>query len=223
MRLPRRFFLAAGAAAAAAAIAGSAAAQTAAPAPTAPAPTGAAADPRLSERAIGRADAPAQVLEYFSLTCGHCAAFYRDTMPQVRQRLVEPGNLRFVYRDFPLDRLALAAAVVARSLPAERYEPFVGALLLAQDRWAFARGDPMEELAKMAALAGMARPQFDTALRDEGLARAIMEGVQAAEREHGVRSTPSFVFRQDGGRSRTQAGAIGFERFQQLVDEARRA
>jgi protein-disulfide isomerase len=216
MRPPRRSFLAA---AGSVAFAGAASAQQqAAPAP------GAAADPRLGERAIGRPDAPVRVVEYFSLTCTHCAAFYRDTMPQVKQRLVEPGALRFVYRDFPLDRLALAAAAVARSLPAERYEPFVGALLNSQDRWAFSRGgDPMEELAKMAALAGMGRPQFDAAARDEALARAILEGRQAAEREHNVASTPSFVFGVDGRSPRTQAGAVGFERFQQLVDEARKA
>jgi len=208
MRLPRRSLIAAGAGTL---LAGRAPAQPA------------AADPRLSERAIGRPDAPVRVLEYFSLTCSHCASFHRDTLPQVKQKLVETGAVRFVYRDFPLDRLALAAAVVARSMPAERYEPFVGALLAAQDRWAFNRSaDPMEELSKMAALAGMARLQFDAALRDEALARAIMEGVQAAEREHGVRSTPSFVFGPDG-RSKTQAGAVGFERFQQLVEEARRA
>lgn len=182
-----------------------------------------AADPRLSERAIGRAGAPVRVLEYFSLTCGHCAAFHRDTLPQVKQKLVEPGTVRFVYRDFPLDRLALAAAAVARSMPAERYEPFIGALLLSQDRWAFTRSaDPMEELAKMAALAGMPRPQFDAAVRDEALARAILEGRQAAEREYGVSATPSFVFGPDG-KSKTQSGAVGFERFQQLVDEARKA
>lgn len=209
MRLPRRLFLSA---VGAAALGGPALAQTAP----------GADDPRLGERATGRPDAPVRVLEYFSLTCGHCAAFHRETLPQVKQKLVEPGAVRFVFRDFPLDRLALTAAVVARSLPPGRYEPFVGALLLSQDRWAFGRGDQMEELAKMAAVAGMARPQFDAALRDEALARAIMEGAQAAEREHGVRSTPSFVFQQDG-RSRTQAGAVGFERFQQLVEEVRRA
>lgn len=209
-RPSRRFFLAA---AGASALAG----------PAASAQTGAAADPRLSERAIGRPDAPVRVLEYFSLTCGHCAAFHRDTLPQVKQKLVEPGTVRFVYRDFPLDRLALAAAVVARSMPVERYEPFIGALLLSQDRWAFNRGaDPLEELAKMAALAGMARPQFDAAVRDEALARAILEGVQAAEREHNVRATPSFVFGPDG-KGKTQSGAVTFERFQQLVDEARKA
>ncbi len=209
MRLPRRrLFLAAGAAAV---LAGRASAQT-----------GAAADPRLGERAAGRPDAPVRVVEYFSLTCSHCAAFHRETLPQVKQRLVEPGTVRFVFRDFPLDRLALTAAVVARSLPPERYEPFIGALLASQDRWAFARGDQMEELAKMAALAGMPRPQFDAAVRDEALARAILEGVQAAEREHNVRATPSFVFGPDG-KGKTQSGAVGFERFQQLVDEARKA
>ena len=208
-RPSRRFFLTA---AGASAFAGPAFAQQPA-----------AADPRLSERAIGRPDAPVRVLEYFSLTCSHCAAFHRDTLPQVKQKLVEPGTVRFVYRDFPLDRLALVAAVVARSMPVERYEPFIGALLLSQDRWAFNRGaDPLEELAKMAALAGMAPPQFDAAVRDEALARAILEGVQAAEREHGVRATPSFVFGPDG-KSKTQSGALTFERFQQLVDEARKA
>lgn len=207
-RPSRRFFLAL---AGASALAGPALAQTG------------AADPRLSERAIGRPDAPVRVLEYFSLTCSHCAAFHRDTLPQVKQKLVEPGAVRFVYRDFPLDRLALVAAVVARSMPVERYEPFIGALLLSQDRWAFNRGaDPLEELAKMAALAGMSRPQFDAAVRDEALARAILEGVQAAEREHNVRATPSFVFGPDG-KSKTQSGAVTFERFQQLVDEARKA
>ena len=80
----------------------------------------------------------------------------------------------------------------------------------------------MEELARRAALAGCARAQFSAAGRAGGLARAIMEGAQAAEREHNVRSTPSFVFGPDG-RAKTQAGAVGFDRFQQLVEEARKA
>lgn len=212
MRPSRRLFLST---AAGAALAAPALAQTAPPA--------GAADPRLAERAIGRANAPVRVLEYFSLTCGHCAAFHRETMPQVKQKLVEPGLVRFVYRDFPLDRLALTAAAVARSLPAERYEPFIGTLLASQDRWAFKRdGDPLEELAKLAAMAGMSRPQFDAAVRDEALARAILESVQGAERAYGIRSTPSFVFGPEG-RSKTQAGAVAFDKFQQLVDEARKA
>jgi protein-disulfide isomerase len=181
------------------------------------------ADPRLGERGIGRAEAPVRVLEFFSLTCSHCAAFHRETYPQVKRDFVETGTVRLVWRDFPLDQLALTAAMVARSLPAERYEGFIGALLASQDRWAFARGaDPLDELARMAALAGMGRPQYDQVRQDEALRRGILEQRLLAEREYSVQSTPSFAFIR-GTNTRNQSGSIAFDRFRQLVEETNRS
>jgi protein-disulfide isomerase len=186
--------------------------------PGAPAP-----DPRLTERAIGSAEAPVTVKEFFSLTCSHCAAFHRDTWPQVRRDLVETGQLRWIWRDFPLDRVALLGAMVARSLPPERYEGFIGTLLKSQDRWAFAR-DPVEELARLAALAGMDRARFDAVQRDEALARGILEGRAAAESEYRIQATPSFAFRgRTAARPVMHSGNLGFDRFRALVEEARRA
>lgn len=176
----------------------------------------AGSDPRLGERSAGQASAPVTVIEYFSLTCSHCAHFHQATWPRVKKELVETGKMRMVWRDFPLDQLALAAAQVARSLPAERYEGFIGALLSTQERWAFNRGaDPVAEIARIAALAGMNRAQVDAAIADEGLRRSILEGRLKGEQEHRVNSTPSFVF----GRQ-TVPGAIEFDRFAQLVSEA---
>ena len=61
-----------------------------------------------------------------------------------------------MFRDFPLDQVALTASMVAHYLPPDRYEPFIMALFASQDRWAFARGiNTTDELWKMAALAGM--------------------------------------------------------------------
>lgn len=180
--------------------------------PTAPNP-----DPRLAERSIGRAEAPVTVIEYFSLTCGHCAAFHRDTMPRVRRDLVETGRIRMVFRDFPLDGLALAAAQVARSLPPERYEPFISTLMSSQDRWAFNRNaDPRAELYRLAALAGMTRAQFDAALEDQDLARGILEQRVAGQQQHNVASTPTFVFG-----TRPIPGNLPFDRFAALVAETR--
>lgn len=180
-------------------------------------------DPRLGERGVGRAEAPVRVMEFFSLTCSHCAAFHRDTYPQVKRELVETGAVRLIWRDFPLDQLALTAAMVARSLPAERYEGFIGALLASQDRWAFTRGaDPADELAKLAALAGMGRAQYDQVRQDEALRRAILEQRLVAEREYTVQATPSFAF-TSGSSTRNQSGSVSFDRFRQLVEETRRA
>ncbi|RYI99312.1 MAG: DsbA family protein, partial [Acetobacteraceae bacterium] len=178
-------------------------------------------DPRLTERGIGNPEAPVKVMEFFSLTCTHCAAFHKEVFPRVKRELVETGAIRMIWRDFPLDQLALLASAVARSLPAERYEGFIGALLSSQDRWAFTRGDPTAELAKMAALAGMAKPRFDEIVADAGLQRAILEQRMQAEKEFSVSATPSFSF-QGKGTPRNQSGNMPFERFQQLVGEAGR-
>ncbi|MCQ4158470.1 DsbA family protein [Roseomonas sp. GC11] len=165
-------------------------------------------DPRLSERSAGQEDAKV-VVEYFSLTCSHCAAFHKETWPRVKQELVSTGKVRMVWRDFPLDQLALAAAQVARSLPAERYEGFISALLGSQDRWAFNRNaDPVAEIAKVAALAGMTREQVDAAIADQGLRRAILESRLKAEQEFKVNATPTFVFG-----TRVVPGGISFDRF----------
>jgi len=171
------------------------------------------ADPRLGERAAGRPDAGATVIEYFSLTCSHCANFHRATWPEVKSRLVETGRVRMVWRDFPLDQVGLAAATVARALPPERYEGFIGALFASQDRWAFARGaDNVAEIAKVAALAGMGRAAVDAALADTALQRGILEGRLRGQQEHNVSSTPTFVFG-----NRPQAGDLSFERFAALA------
>lgn len=175
-----------------------------------------APDAKLGERSMGPADAKVVVEEWFSLTCTHCAEFQKATFPQVKKALIDTGKIRYVWRDYPLDQVALAAAAVARALPPERYEPFVSTLLGTQDRWAFARGvNSLEEIAKIAALAGMPRAAFDAAVNDAAMKQAILAAQDQAEKKLGVNSTPSFLFN-----GKLVAGAIPFARFQQAVDTA---
>lgn len=174
------------------------------------------ADPRMAERSMGSADAKVVVTEWFSLTCTHCAAFQKETFGQVRAKLIDTGRIRYVWRDFPLDQIALTAAMVARTLPPERYEPFITALLASQDRWAFARGvNSTEELAKFAALAGMSRATFNTTIADAALKRAILTDQEEGEKKHGVNSTPTFVMN-----GKTTSGALSYDDFAKAVDAA---
>ena len=190
--------------------------------PPPPAPAQPSAQPRpvttggLDERSLGRADAPVTAIEYFSLTCSHCGAFHRDTWPRVKRELVETGRVRMVFRDFPLDEIALRAHAVARSFPADRYEPFISALFATQDRWAYARGvDHKAEIGKIAALAGMSADAFNAAWADDDLARGILEARQRGEAEHQVSATPTFIIG-----TQKLPGAISFERFEAAVREA---
>jgi len=174
------------------------------------------ADPRLAERSVGKPDAKVTVIEFFSFTCPHCARFSRDVFPKVRTDLIDPGVCRWVYRDFPLDQLALTAAMVARALPPERYEAITSALFATQDRWAYDRNaNTTEQLWKIAALAGMSRPTFDATIADEPLRTEILTAQKQGQDEYHIDSTPTFII---GGKN--HAGEIPFDKFEQLVRDA---
>ncbi len=162
----------------------------------------------LAERSSGKADAPVTVLEFFSLTCGHCAAFHADTYPRVKSELIDTGRVRLVFRDFPLDPAALAAAAVARAMPPERYDAFISTLMRTQSQWA--RRSYAEDLARVAALAGMPRATYDAVMANEQLQRGILQARLEGEQRFRIEATPSFVF---NNRTPAVSGAIAFERF----------
>ena len=183
--------------------------------PTTTATTAPPGDQRKSERTLGDPAAKVTVLEFFSLTCTHCATFARVTMPDVEKELIAPGKVRFVYRDFPLDQVALTAAMVARYLPPAQYYPFVSALFANQDRWAFARGiNNTEEIWKLAALAGMARTTFDHSIADTDLKNWILQQQQADQDRWSIDSTPSFVIN-----GQKTAGEMSYDAFRKLLPD----
>jgi len=176
----------------------------------------AAANPQQTDRSVGQHDAKVTVQEFFSLTCTHCADFANQTFPQVRKQLIDSGKVFWVFRDFPLDQVALLAAQVARYLPPERYEPFVLALFANQDRWAFAEGvNSKDELWKTAALAGMSRATFDKAVADTGLRDWILQQRSDAQKQWSIDSTPSFVIN-----GQKYAGEMPFSAFVKLIPDA---
>ena len=77
--------------------------------------------PIYSDRILGQDDAPITLYEYSSLTCPHCAAFHTDILPKLKEDFIDTGKMRFILRDFPLDPLSLAGAMMARCTPGNRY------------------------------------------------------------------------------------------------------
>jgi protein-disulfide isomerase len=173
----------------------------------------AAEDPTRSERSVGKPNAKVTVDEYFSLTCTHCADFADTTFQQIQKNLIDTGVVRWVYHDYPLDQVALIAAMVARYLPVDRYEPFINALFATQNTWAFNRSsDPREQIWKTAALAGMSRQTFDKAISDTGLRDWILKDQQEASNKYKIDSTPSFVIN-----GQKYAGEMSYESFRKLI------
>ena len=176
------------------------------------------ADPNspFAQRSLGSPDAKVKAIEYFSLTCTHCAHFATVTMPLVKPNLIDTGKLQIIYKDYPLDQVALMAAQVARSLPADQYYPFIEALFASQDDWAFTPGiNYTESIYKYAALAGMPRADYDAALANNKLQQFILDGQQEAQKMYNVSSTPSFIIN-----GTLYPGAMEYPDFAALVTKA---
>jgi len=140
---------------------------------------------------LGKADAPITIFEFFSFTCPHCAEFAEDTFPKIKAEWIDTGKAKLVYRDYPLDRNALKAAIVARCAPPEQYPAFVATLFQQQTVWG-AMSDATEGLRRIARLGGMSDDRFDKCLADDALSKKIVAGEFEAQHQYDIDSTPTF-------------------------------
>ena len=150
------------------------------------------ADAFLDEAALGSPDAPVTILEYASMTCPYCAEFHRSAMPALKAEYLETGKVRLIYRDFPLDAVALKAAMIARCGGQERYFAFVDVIYGQQQLWARA-ADPVKALKQLVQIGGLSPSEVDACLANKTLEEKILNNRLIGQNEHEVSSTPSFV------------------------------
>jgi protein-disulfide isomerase len=167
----------------------------------------------ILEHAQGAPDAPVTMIEYASLTCPHCAHFHTETLPTLRSTYVEPGRMRLVYRDFPLDQLALQAAQIAHAAGPDRYFAMLGVMFAQQAVWSRAE-DPIAALKQLVQLGGMSGAEVDAALADEALRDAILATRLDGEQTHAIRSTPSFLIN-----GTLVTGDQGVAKFSEIIDQ----
>ena len=151
--------------------------------------TSLAEPPAIGERTLGKPDAPVTIVEYASATCPHCASFHADTFPTLKTEFIDTGKVRFVFREFPFDDLALAAFMLARCAPEDRYFPLIDVIFEQQDVWT---QSPREELLKIARMAGFTPETFEQCLKNEEIAKGIQDIRAKANEQYGVSSTPTF-------------------------------
>jgi len=148
------------------------------------------APPALGDMALGADEGATKVtiVEYASATCPHCAAFHKDVWPKLKADYIDNKKVRFIFREFPLNDPALAAFMIARAAPKESYFPLIDVFFDTLQTWA---QDPATGLLNIAKQAGFTQEKFDATLRDEKLAKGIME-IRDGGVKFGVQGTPTF-------------------------------
>ncbi len=161
---------------------------------------------------LGDADAPVTILEYSSLTCPHCARFHNETLPRIKERYIDTGKARLVYRDFPFDQTAVLAAAVAHCAGKKRYFGFLEVLFRTQKSWAES-DNPLEALVRVSRLGGLKREAIEACIADQELLDRILASRLNGAREFNVNSTPTFIINGE-----KVVGAQPFERFEEILE-----
>lgn len=171
----------------------------------------------MRDRVMGADDAPVTLYEYASLTCPHCRSFHQETLPKLKADYIEPGKVKLVYRDFPLDAPAAAAAMLTRCAPEERYFPLVSTLFDKQSEWSGAE-QVLQALGRYGRFAGMSETEIAACFQNQALFNAIRAKREDYAEAHDISSTPTFVVAGAGGETSKIVGAQPYETFAEKID-----
>ena len=146
----------------------------------------------LPDLVLGKADAPVTIIEYASMTCGHCANFHNKILPVLKEKYIDTGKVRLVFREFPLDERAALASMMARCAGGDRALPLISMLFSKQDEWAASKNDFLPKIFKLGQQVGITKQTFDECRQNEKLIKDIIAVRDRANTSFGVNQTPTF-------------------------------
>jgi len=166
---------------------------------------------RSSDVVLGDPDAPISILEYASVTCSHCATFHEEVFPQILEKFIDTGSVRFAMRPLPTapQNMAYQGFMVAACVPEDRYYDFIGTLMRHQTDWAFPPASL--SLQEIAAQAGISGEQFQSCSSNGQTISQIRSIVDEA-RSWGIGATPTFFI--NGVK---YEGVLSFDRVERIV------
>ncbi|MEP3048607.1 MAG: thioredoxin domain-containing protein [Roseibium sp.] len=167
----------------------------------------------LGDKIIGDENAPVTIVEYASMTCGHCANFHTGTWPALKKDYIETGKVRFIFREFPLDPVAAAAFMLARCAPQDKYFEIIDVMFEQQRSWAFT-DNPYQSLLDFSKQIGFTQESFEECLTNQGLLDAVNAVRERGSNEFGVTSTPTFFINGE-----KHPGALRIEEMGKIIEE----
>jgi protein-disulfide isomerase len=171
---------------------------------------------------IGAADAKLVIAEFSTFQCGYCKRHYSQTMPRLVAELVDTGQVRYVFFDYPVESdqpIAREAAEAGRCANDQGlyWE-------LREHLFQNANRLQTETLTSQARIPGLDVMPFEDCMETGQFSAAVANDLTRA-RTLGIRGTPSFLigFAVDDGANvkvvKRITGAQPYAVFADAVDE----
>nr|WP_155133773.1 DsbA family protein [Pseudovibrio flavus] len=167
----------------------------------------------LGEKELGSKDAPVTVIEYASMTCGHCATFHNTTYKPFLEKYVDTGKVHFIFREFPFDPVAAAAFMLARCAPEEKYFDIITFMFEQQRQWAFS-DNPRGAIFNLGKQIGFTQKEIEECLTNQEILDGVTTVRNHAANVLGVDATPTFFINGE-----KVSGALSIDEISKYVDK----
>jgi protein-disulfide isomerase len=168
----------------------------------------------LPDMALGPATSPVTIVEYASMTCSHCATFNEQVFPKLKAEFIDPGKIRYIFREFPLDIKAAAGSMLSRCIAkddAPKYFAVTDLLFKQQAEWVMK--NTTETLKRIGKQAGLSGDAVEACLKDQALLDKIAADQKYANEVLKVNSTPTFFINGE-----MLKGETSFEEFAKRIN-----
>jgi protein-disulfide isomerase len=164
---------------------------------------------------LGNPQAPVTMVEFSDFECPFCRRYVQQTQPQIFEKYVDSGQVRYMFKDFPLSSIhpqAQKAAEAAECAGAQgQYWAMHDRLFEGQDEWNLAN-DPIAAFEGYAAELGLEAGQFSACLAS-GQFAAEVQADAAEGTAAGVEGTPTFFIN-----GQKVIGAQPFGEFERIIE-----
>jgi protein-disulfide isomerase len=147
----------------------------------------------LPDMALGPRDAGVTITEYASMTCPHCAHFNETVFPKIKSEYIDTGKVHYVFREFPLDDIALAASAMARCVARDDAPKYfaLGDILFRQQKDLV--GTPLATINRIGKQAGFSEQAIKACVDDDpSTKQKITADLKYANEKLKIDGTPSF-------------------------------
>ena len=146
------------------------------------------------------------------MTCIHCANFHKQVYPKIKKNYIDTNKIKFIFRDFPLDKQALFASVLAKCASKDKYFNFVKLILTNQEKWISNDDAFMNKLRNIGKLAGLNENKINSCFKDEKMVDNIIRTRSIGEEKYNINSTPSLIINEK------KYSAMSYENFEKIIE-----
>lgn len=154
-----------------------------------------AISPFLGKPVLGDPDAPVELAEYASTTCGHCRGFHEEIFPQLKAKYIDTGKVKLAWYVLPTAPapLSFAGAAIARCAGEDRFFEAIDVLFDEQEALfnAATPEDMKQQLNAIGARFDLSPDAVATCIDDASIREATTAAL--ADMPAAVTGTPSFV------------------------------